>query len=161
MLWFLGMLGCGTPERAPSPPAAPAPAGAVELVAPAVLKERLFGAHDKVRLFNVWATWCAPCRDEMPRIRDWAADHPDVDVVLVNVDLVQARKAKVEPFIDEQKLQHLTHWQLNAQDPAYALSQVIPNFAFALPLTLVVDTDGKVLHRFDRVLTTADLQGLP
>ncbi len=35
-------------------------------------------------VINLWATWCAPCRREMPVLQQAQQDHPDVDIVLVN-----------------------------------------------------------------------------
>ena len=139
----------------------PVPAGLVELVGGPELKRRLFSPSGRTRLINLWATWCPPCREEMPRIRDWAASHPEVEVVLVNVDLVPLQARKVEPFIRAQQLEHLTNWQLNAKDPAYALQSIIPDWPESLPVTLLVGEDGTVKKQFNRVIGKVDLAGLP
>lgn len=39
------------------------------------------------RWVNVWATWCKPCRDELPRLERWAARHADqLDLLLLSAD---------------------------------------------------------------------------
>lgn len=43
------------------------------------------GAHDKATLLNFWASWCEPCRAEMPSLQRLAAEQADaLDVVAVN-----------------------------------------------------------------------------
>lgn len=161
MTLVVSLLACGAPPEASPEPPTVAPAAGVTSITAEALRTEMFGPAPRTRLYNVWAAWCAPCREEMPRIKAWSAEHPDVEVVLVNVDLVKARKAKVIPFLRKHGLLHFRNLQLDHPDPSYALSQIVPNFAFALPLTIVVDPSGEVKHRFDRVLRDRDLEMLP
>jgi thiol-disulfide isomerase/thioredoxin len=47
------------------------------------------------RWVNVWATWCKPCREELPRLEKWAARHADqLDLVLLSADESDADVAK-------------------------------------------------------------------
>lgn len=48
-------------------------------------------------LLTFWASWCGPCRAELPALATWSVDHPDVKVVAVNVD---REKAPAERFLE-------------------------------------------------------------
>lgn len=46
----------------------------------------LSGLRGQTVVLNFWATWCGPCRIELPTLVDFAADHPDIPVLYVAVD---------------------------------------------------------------------------
>ena len=81
--------------------------------------------------------------------------------MLINVDLVQLRIPKVEPFLRSNGLTELTNWQLDAVDPAMDMAHIVPGWAQTLPVTLLVNTDGEVTESFHRVLHDQDLARLP
>src|SRR5204862_6971157 len=101
-------------------------------------KERtLADWRGKIVLLNLWATWCLPCRKEMPGLdrlqRDMASDQ--FEVVAVSVDrtgLAGARK-----FLEEAKAEKLALYADGTARLATTLR------AAGLPATLLRDRDGR------------------
>ncbi|HYK21273.1 MAG TPA: TlpA disulfide reductase family protein, partial [Pyrinomonadaceae bacterium] len=90
----------------------------------------------KVTLINFWATWCGPCRLELPyveKLREQLKDRKDVLVLTVNID---EEVGMVEPFMKENKY---TFPVLLGQ--AYAEGQRINS----IPRNWIVSLDGKVM----------------
>lgn len=77
LMWGAGAL------RAPS-----LPSEAPALVLPALdgSTVSLADLRGRTVLVNFWATWCGPCRMEMPMLTSYAASHPEVPVLFVAVD---------------------------------------------------------------------------
>ena len=94
----------------------------------------------KVVLLNIWATWCPPCREEMPsldRLNDKRGGE-NFEVVALSID---RDTALVKPFYEEFGIQALRGYF----DP----SAQIPNTLRApgVPTTLLIDRDGREIGR--------------
>src|ERR1700729_3569379 len=91
-------------------------------------------------LLNLWATWCAPCRGEMPTLDRLQADNggPGFEVVAVNVDT--ARLEKRAAFLDSVGVKSLTRYADPSGDAFETLHK--DGKALGLPVTLVIDKDG-------------------
>ena len=90
----------------------------------------------KVAFINFWATWCGPCRAELPyvqKLREQLKDRKDVVVLTLNTD---EEVGKVEPFMKENKF---TFPVLLGQ--AYADNQGIDS----IPRNWIISLDGKVM----------------
>lgn len=95
----------------------------------------------KVVLLNVWATWCGPCREEMPtldRLQEKLGGER-FDVLALSID--RGGVGVVQEFYDEIGLQHL---QIRI-DPTTRASRDMK--VFGLPTTLLIGPDGKELGR--------------
>jgi thiol-disulfide isomerase/thioredoxin len=92
-------------------------------------------------LLNVWATWCAPCRREMPTLErlQAALGGPDFQVVALSLD----RKGlpAVQEFYTELGLETLPIYVDESGDAQRALS------VLGLPTTLLLDRDGNEIGR--------------
>ena len=95
----------------------------------------------KVVLLNIWATWCLPCRKEMPtldRLQGLLAG-PDFEVVALSIDRKGA--AAVRKFYSEIGIQHLAvRTDAKAEAPS-ALNTV------GVPTTLLIDRQGREIGR--------------
>ncbi len=106
------------------------------------LEARLVEASGRVRVFNFWATWCPPCLAEMPMLRTYAFRHPEIEIVLVNVDHVSAQGMKVPIAIRNLGLESLGHLLLASEDPNRTLRAHVKDWPQQLPTTLIVSPTG-------------------
>ncbi len=90
-------------------------------------------------MLNFWATWCAPCIQELPYLDRVAEQFPAADWILVNVDGVGLDG--VEKWLVEHPV-GLPLLLLNSADPAGVLARRVPEWEDAIPLTLVLHPGG-------------------
>jgi thiol-disulfide isomerase/thioredoxin len=64
-------------------------------------KVTLSDLKGKKVFINFWATWCPPCRDEMPEIEQYAKENPDIVVLAVNLRNTEKSDEAVHNFIKE------------------------------------------------------------
>lgn len=101
------------------------------------------GLRDKIVLMNLWATWCAPCRAEMPELDELQREKggPDFEVVAVNVDT--GDDAKPKKFLEETGIKSLGYYRENTLNLFKTLQQ--QGLALGLPVTLLIDREGCLL----------------
>jgi thiol-disulfide isomerase/thioredoxin len=95
----------------------------------------------KVVLLNIWATWCLPCRKEMPTLDrlEAALGGPDFEVVPLSID--RGGVEKVKKFYTEIAIQHLAIYVDSSREANSRLD------AIGVPTTLLVDRDGREFGR--------------
>ncbi|HMA30401.1 MAG TPA: TlpA disulfide reductase family protein [Casimicrobiaceae bacterium] len=96
----------------------------------------------KLILLNVWATWCPPCRREMPTLERLQArlGGPDFEVVALSID--KGGRAAVDSFFDEINVQALKVYV----DPTTAVRNDLALTSF--PTTLLIDREGREIGRY-------------
>ncbi|MGD9724792.1 MAG: TlpA family protein disulfide reductase [Alphaproteobacteria bacterium] len=101
----------------------------------------LGGFHGKVVLLNLWATWCAPCRREMPTLDrlQAALGGPDFEVVALSID--RAGVDVVRKFYGETGVKHLAMYIDISGKAVGELG------AAGLPTTLLIDRNGREIGR--------------
>jgi thiol-disulfide isomerase/thioredoxin len=91
-------------------------------------------------LLNLWATWCVPCRKEMPALDALETDlgGPNFEVVAINIDTRDPGKPLA--FLKETGVTHLAYYS----DPSAKVFQKLKlaGKAFGMPTTLIVDRAG-------------------
>jgi thiol-disulfide isomerase/thioredoxin len=95
----------------------------------------------KIVLLNIWATWCVPCREEMPALDalETKLGGKDFAVLAVNIDKGGADKAAA--FLKETGATHLALYT----DPSGKLFSTLK--AVGMPTTLIIDRNGKEIAR--------------
>lgn len=92
-------------------------------------------ATDRPSVINVWATWCPPCRLEMPALAQAEKSHPNVRFLFVNQGEAEGT---VRNYLDRENLS-LTHVLL---DPGMALPRHYRTSG--IPVTLFLHADGRL-----------------
>ena len=94
----------------------------------------------KTILVNIWATWCVPCRKEMPALDrlEATAGGKDFEVVAVNIDIDGRDRAR--QFLEEIGVSHLAFYS----DPTTAVFSNLKKrgLVFGLPTTIIADKVG-------------------
>jgi thiol-disulfide isomerase/thioredoxin len=94
----------------------------------------------RVVLLNLWATWCAPCRQEMPALDRLEAKlgGKDFQVVAVNIDTTRPERPKA--FLNDVGVKALPYYSDAKADVFYQLKQA--GKVVGLPTTILVDRSG-------------------
>lgn len=107
------------------------------------LQGRTWSSEDlrgQVVVVNFWATWCLPCRIEIPALQTLHEDHADGGVVVLGISTDVGGARVVPPYLEERGVTY-----------PVALADGAVRRAFggvdALPTTFVIDRDGVVRHR--------------
>lgn len=139
-------------------PADPAPASASDLpLAPNFAGRTLDGdpidlrgLHGQVVLINVWATWCEPCRAEMPELQALHARHRERGFTVLGVSVDAARLgAEVRGLVDEFRLTYpIVHDGGNTIGPLFKV--------VGYPTSFLLDRRGAVIWRRDGLLERDD-----
>lgn len=95
----------------------------------------------KVLVVNFWATWCAPCREEMPDLVRAQNEYGAKGLQIVGIAADNADK--VQQFAKEIELNYPA---LIGGYAAIDLSKDLGNSLVALPFTLILDRQGKVAY---------------
>ncbi len=97
----------------------------------------------KVLLVNLWATWCAPCRAEMPALDALQKDKGGADFEVVAVNVENGDDAKPRKFLADTGVHNLA---LYRDDTLGMFNEMKKrSLAFGLPVTMLVDRDGCLL----------------
>jgi len=112
---------------------------------------RLQDLRGKVVLVNFWATWCPPCRKEMPDIQALYDKYKDQGLVVLAISDEDA--AKVQPFITEKKIGYTV-----LLDPGGKLNEAFR--IQGIPKTFVYDREGKLVAQSIDMRTRSQFQAM-
>ncbi len=110
------------------------------------VKELLVNNTEKLKVINVWATWCGPCVREFPDLVKLQRMYgkKDFQFVSLSVDKMEI-KDKVSKFLKEE--QAAVENYIYSQNDLYELIELVdPEWSGALPYTLIVEPGGKKIY---------------
>ncbi len=95
----------------------------------------------KARLVNFWATWCAPCRREIPLLKKTQAEHAknNLQVIGVAVDYVE----QVRQYAETAEFNYPI---LVGQEDAMAAAEATGIDFIGLPFTMIISPDGRLIN---------------
>lgn len=105
---------------------------------------RLSDFEGKVMVINIWASWCGPCRREVPEYEKVRMEYESRGVVFIGLTTEDPRAAtqRVQRFLREVDFGFRLGWA----DRELQRSLMNSN---AIPQTLVIDTEGRIISRWD------------
>jgi thiol-disulfide isomerase/thioredoxin len=116
--------------------------------------ERDFSEWDgKHRLLNFWATWCAPCRREIPLLKAFQDEYGDsgFQVIGIAVDFPEQVSAYAETI-------KFNYPVLVGQEDAMAIAESSGVEFIGMPFTMIVAADGELLNTHVGEILDADLE---
>lgn len=106
-------------------------------------KEVLSKKHEKITVVNFWATWCAPCVQELPHFEEVAREQSDtVELILVSLDRKSQLDSKLIPFIQKKDIQSSVIL-LDNVDFNYWVPKVDKDWEGEIPATIILNKDVK------------------
>ena len=127
--------------------AAKAPARGPRVIAPVSPSDSVSAVvrphRGRVLVVNFWATWCEPCRAELPSLAAvWMKSHGAFDVVLVSADSLRLKDGVV-PAVLEGLASPFPCFIEASEDPQRFIDAVDPRWEGELPHTVLYGRDGK------------------
>ncbi len=100
----------------------------------------LTNLRGKTVLLNLWATWCAPCRKEMPALDRLQTELGGADFEVVTINIDQRNLEKPKAFLQEIGVSKLAYYS----DASARIFQSLKaaDRAFGMPTTLLIDKNG-------------------
>lgn len=164
----VGLTGCGSDSKTSSPDSAPKASTAARsgpdykknpVPAPSVTMTTLDGdtirldeQRGKVVLVNFWATWCSPCRKEIPDFVNLYSELQSDGLLIVGVATDDEGERKVGPFVEK----HNVNYPIVADTSRTIESKF--EAMYGLPTTYVVNPDGQIVRRILGIFPTEEMR---
>ncbi|MCY7410809.1 MAG: TlpA family protein disulfide reductase [Chitinophagales bacterium] len=121
------------------------------------LNEILNQQNGKIKILNLWATWCGPCVKELPLFMQAKEElkNEALEFIFVSLDF-QSQTKIVESKIKELSLRG-SLFQLNEKGNQW-IDEFDKNWEGAIPYTMIILPDGKRIYHYDNFETLNDFK---
>jgi len=118
----------------------------LDMISEASIKELVKNNSDKLRLINIWATWCGPCVTEFPDFITMYRMYRGRDFEFVSVSADDpANQEKVLKFLQKAECS-ATNYLFDTDDKYKLIDAIDPKWQGALPYTILVEPGGKIVY---------------
>jgi len=114
-------------------------------------RHRLSDYKGKVVLLNFWATWCPPCRAEVPDLIKLQQEHGDRGLQVIGVTYPPTNRAAVRRFIRRYKVNYPVLLGSSGTKALFAEGET-------LPITVVLDGEGNIQERIEGILLPEEFE---
>ena len=111
----------------------------------------LASKRDKVVLLNLWATWCGPCRYEIPELQTIHAKYAPKGFEVIGVSVDESGVEPVRQFVNEHKMTYPV-----ALDPEGKLAGIFQTSV--LPTSVLLDRTGKIVWKHYGAIMQGDTE---
>jgi thiol-disulfide isomerase/thioredoxin len=114
---------------------------------------------DHPLVVNCWATWCAPCIEEIPYFMQTVKKYSDqkVELLLVSLDFTTSYPNKIQELVKKKKFEATFFW-LNETNADYFCPKIDPKWDGTLPSTLFVNNKTGYRQFFGRPMTDRQVE---
>jgi thiol-disulfide isomerase/thioredoxin len=119
----------------------------------------LSGLKGKVVLINFWATWCGPCRIEIPWLIEMQNKYGDKGFVVLGIAMDEEGKSVVAPFVEKER------FEVNGQKVSMSYPILIGNDAVenqfgglvGYPTSFLISRDGKIVKKVQGLVSYEEI----
>jgi thiol-disulfide isomerase/thioredoxin len=130
----------------------------IETIDVAGIRELIQNKGNKLRLINIWATWCGPCVTEFPEFIEINRMYRGRDFEFVSISADDpAKKDKALEFL-KSKQASSKNYIFSIDDKYKLIEAVDPNWQGALPYTLLVEPGGKIVYARQGTIDPAEMK---
>ncbi len=125
------------------------------------LEARIKKGQDTTYVINLWATWCAPCVEELPyfdKINDIYTNQK-VKVILWSLDFKSKLESEVLPFVKNKRVKSEVYI-VNEKSQQDFIDKISPNWSGAIPATLIIKRNQKRRDFFEKEFQYDELEKL-
>ena len=120
--------------------------------APAILLKDINGKtvsledfKGKVILLNFWATWCPPCRAEIPELIKWQNEYGNKGLQIIGITYPPTNRAKVRSFVRQNEINYPVLFGSKKTKQLFDSGDT-------MPFSVVIDKDGNIKERIEGII---------